>query len=702
MATVGREVEAPGRTVALRFGDAARAVAQRLAAVPVPVALGVVIAISAALRVWAALRVVTPWIYSDEITYSELGRNLYLDGHLAFLGRPIGFLSLLYPAFVGPLLTLGDVGVAYALLKGLQAVAMSLTAVPVYLWSRRLVSPRWALAASLLTLALPGLAYAGVIMSEVVFVPVMTVAAWTMAAAVARPSLRSQMLVAGVVALAVATRLQAVILLPAFATAVVVKVALDRRRPREALRAFAPTIGLFVGLAVLWIVYRVAGGQTAGALGGYQGVLGTTVDAGAAARFVLYHAADVVVITALLPVLALAMLVLQALRREADDELKAYVAVAASLAVWTVVEVGTFAEHYVGHLAERNLLPLAPVLFVGFVAWLARGAYRPRHAGFVAAVAIFALLAALPLSRFVGNALPDAFMLVPFQKIQARHPAENLDVLLPYLALPLLALFAFVPRRHAWLLPAAVFGLLVYTSVSVSGAVADASRSLAPHLFGNSKDWVDRAAHGPVGYVYAGEDFNPLFGNIFWNRRIRSVYSMRDTPVPGPVPQTAVLPDPGGALGAADGAAPTERYILAKNSLVLAGTPVAAAPAAGLTLWQVEERPALSAWLAGVDVQSALERSPNLYVVGVMGQVARLTFYDCRAGTLSATLVAGDARTVTVSGGAVDRRVDLQPGKPATVFVRSARRAGDGRRCELTLTTSPGFVQLRPLVFTRR
>jgi hypothetical protein len=694
MATVGRDVEAPDRTFTLRLADGARTVAQRVAAVPVPVVLGALIAISAALRVWAALRVVTPWIYSDEITYSELGRNLYLDGHLAFLGRPIGFLSLLYPAFVGLPLTLGDVGTAYALLKGLQAVAMSLTAVPVYLWSRRLVSPRWALTASLLTLALPGLAYAGVIMSEVVFVPVVTVAAWAMAVAVARPSLRSQLLVAGAIALAVATRLQAVILLPAFATAVVVHVALDRRRPRQALRVFAPTIVLFAGLAGLWLAYRVSGGHTAGALGGYRDVLQTTFDPHEVAKFVLYHAADVVLITALLPAAALIMLALQAFRRDVDAEVKAYVAVAVSLVVWTVLEVGAFAQHYVGHLAERNLLPLAPVLFVGFVAWLARGAYRPRYAVFLTAVALFALLSTVPLSRFVGNTLPDALMLVPFQKIQLRHPAENLDVLLPYLALPLLALFAFVPRRQVWLLPAVVFGLLVYTSVSVSGAVADISRFLAPHLYGSSKDWVDRAARGPVGYVYAGDDFNPLFGSVFWNRRIRNLYSMRGTPIPGPMPQTTVAPSPRGLLGGV-----SEQYVLAKNSLVLGGTPVAAAPSPGLTLWHVDGRPELSAWLAGVDVQSQTERGRRLYAVGVMGQVARLTFYDCRGGTLRVTLIGGDARTVTVSGGAVDKRVHLRLGKPGTAVVRTS---GDGRRCEFTLTTSPGFVQVRPLVFTRR
>ena len=64
---------------------------------------------------------------------------------------------------------------------------MSLTAVPVFLWCRRLAGERWALVAAALTLALPGLLYCGMIMTEVAFLPVLVLAAWAMAAALERP-----------------------------------------------------------------------------------------------------------------------------------------------------------------------------------------------------------------------------------------------------------------------------------------------------------------------------------------------------------------------------------------------------------------------------------------------------------------------------------------------------------------------------------
>src|SRR5581483_5639562 len=65
---------------------------------------------------------------------------------------------------------------------------MSLAAVPVFLWGRSLVSTRWALVAAALTLALPGLVYSGLVMTEVLFYPLLVLAAWAMARAIERPT----------------------------------------------------------------------------------------------------------------------------------------------------------------------------------------------------------------------------------------------------------------------------------------------------------------------------------------------------------------------------------------------------------------------------------------------------------------------------------------------------------------------------------
>src|SRR5689334_7886635 len=174
-----------------------------------PAALVALVLLSAGFRAWAARQVPVPWIAADEMIYGLLGFSLYHTGHLAILGGPTPFYSLLVPVFAGLPLSIGSFAFGYGLLKLVQAAAMSLAAVPVYLWGTRLVSRRQALLAAALTLAAPGLAYSGLVMTEVVFYPLLTLAAWATAAALARPTRRAQVLLVAVTVATASARLQA-------------------------------------------------------------------------------------------------------------------------------------------------------------------------------------------------------------------------------------------------------------------------------------------------------------------------------------------------------------------------------------------------------------------------------------------------------------------------------------------------------------
>src|ERR1051326_7759109 len=131
--------------------------------------LAALVACSTVVRGVASAFVPTPWINPDEVVYAELGRSLWHTGHMAILGASRPFYSLLYPALVGGPLSLGDAPIGYALLKWVQALVKSATAVPVYFWGRRLAGERWGLAAAALTLAVPGLAYSALVMTDVAF-----------------------------------------------------------------------------------------------------------------------------------------------------------------------------------------------------------------------------------------------------------------------------------------------------------------------------------------------------------------------------------------------------------------------------------------------------------------------------------------------------------------------------------------------------
>src|SRR5581483_2266903 len=164
----------------------------RIAALPDWALIAMLVLVSAALRFWAATGVPTPWITPDEETYALLGRSLYSSGSFEILGQKTHFYSLISPGLAGLPLRLHDLGAGYTLLKGIQALVMSLAAVPVYLWARSLAGRGPALLAAALTLTLPGLAYSGLVMTEVAFYPIAVAAAWAMSRALARPTPANQ------------------------------------------------------------------------------------------------------------------------------------------------------------------------------------------------------------------------------------------------------------------------------------------------------------------------------------------------------------------------------------------------------------------------------------------------------------------------------------------------------------------------------
>src|SRR5205823_5425941 len=123
------------------------------------------------------------------------------------------------------------------------------------------------------------------------------------------------------------------------------------------------------------------------------------------ARYVLYHAGDLTLLTGIFPLFALLVLFLTGLvHGERSPAVRAYLAVAISVSFWTVLQVGIFASREVHGLAERNLIALAPLLFVGFAVWLARDGPRSYATVSTAGVLAAAFLLSLPLKRLVGEA----------------------------------------------------------------------------------------------------------------------------------------------------------------------------------------------------------------------------------------------------------------------------------------------------------
>jgi len=618
--------------------------------------LAVLVLVSAALRLAAARTVQAPFIAPDEMIYALLGRSLWSTGHLSILGADTPFYSLLYPAIAGLPLSIGELATGFRLLQAVQAVLVSLTAVPVYLWGRRFLSPAWALVAAALALTPPALAYSGLVMSEAAFLPLLTVAAWALARALETPTLARQGVLALVCAAALATRLQAVVLLPVIATAIVLDAALARDRRR--LRPWLPATVVVVSVGLLAVLVAAATGSARSVLGAY-GTTASSYDAGRAASYVAWHAADVFLVCAGIPLLALGVLTVECLaRRLSGSAERALIATALALTAWLTLQVGVFASKYVGHLAERDLIGVLPVLFLALAAWLQRGAPRPQPWTAVLAVAVAAPAILLPIGRFaILEAEPDAFMTIPFTAAANRWGAGTLDTLWLVAVVGVVLAFLLVPRRLAPALAALVGVLLVAASVKAASTLDALSLDKQHRFFGQAApDWVDEHADGRVALLFDGGAYWPwVWQHVLWNRRVSAIVHVPETPVPGVLPQRGVGPRFDGLLLDRTGRPVETPYIVAPTTLTFDGELVEQITQenidrAGLALWHVRPPVRLATETSGLE--------PN----GDFSD-AHVTVYGCRPGRLELTLLPKGGKPVTLSAnGKVVDTVDIGGG----------------------------------------
>src|SRR6266540_1182973 len=639
---------------------------RRVLALPTWQLLVALLGVSAALRVWAADTIPTPWIVPDELIYAELGRAFWRTGHLTLFGHDTQFCSLLSPVLAGLPLSLDDREAGYRLLQALQAVVMSLAAVPTYLWARAFVTRGWALAAAALALVPPSLAYAGLIMTEVSFYPAFVLATWAVWRALERPVPRAQVWALAAIVLVCAVRLQGFVVALAYGTAI----ALDWKR----VRRHAPVLGGFALLALAWAGWQLrSGGHVSKVLGAYQAAGESHYDLGDVVRFVGYHLGDVVLVTGVVPVLALALL--------RGPDVRTFRTLALALTGWLVLQVGVFASRHIGHTSERNLFVLVPIYAIACAVWVARGAPRRREvAAGVSAVSLLLLLW-FPFERFAAlEAAPSNFSLIPLYKLTG---SIDLDVVVPLAAAALIAVCLSLPRVTIPLL--LVLGIV--GSISAGRFVAHESRVVRDLTVGpDEKEWIDPLVQGPVTFLYSADlHWETVWQSAFWNPRVRTVYDLLGAEVLGGIPQRSVGPFEEGRLVFHDGTEAPAGYVLASDSVQLVGRRLGGTRA-GYSLWHVEQPFRIATWALGVDSSG---NAPG-------GQVD-LQVYACRPGVVEAVIVSEEARAVEIKrGGAKYGRVDLAPGVPQQLRVPvNAPRPFGQRLCTISLCGSGSFSVLQ-------
>jgi hypothetical protein len=617
----------------------------RVRAVPVWLVVGGIVVVSAGIRIWLGRRMVAPWIFVDELIYSELAKSFAAHGHFLLRDQPAGAsYGFVYPVLIAPAWRLfSSVPEAYTAAKAIDSVVMSLAAVPAYLLARRVLTQPFALAAALLSVAVPSMIYTGTLMTENVFYPVFLFVALAAVRMLERPTRWNQLGVLALCLLAFETRQQALALFPALLVAPLVV---------GGVRRFGVLYGTVAAVVAVALVAEAARGQSPLALlGAYETTGSHHYSVYEVAKWLLWHLGELDLYLAVVPVAAF----LVTFRREP------FFAVAASFSAFLIVEVAAFATlPTVQRVEERNVFYVAPFFLIALLVWIQRGAQRPRWA-VVAAAAAAALPATVPYARLIGyQATSDTLALLPWWKLQEHAiTLHQVRLVVALCAIAAAALFLLVPRRYAVVLPLLV---LVYFGVvqrPVESRTTFASRgALFQGIRGVPRDWIDTHADAEVAAIWTGKtDVHVIWENELFNRRVGPVYNVQQ-PIPGGLASTDVSIGPDGYLRAA-GEPVAARYALADGSLDLNGTRVATDAPLGVNLWRI-----------GGPIRS-LTQVQGLYANDTWS-AGTVTYrrLECNSGSVRVTLL-GDAslfrRAQTVVANGVAHAV--QPGTPAMIVV---------------------------------
>lgn len=650
----------------------------RVRAVPASAWLAVIVAVSAALRLWLVRGMPAPFIFVDELTYSELAKSLADGNGYAVRDLSTSGYSLLYPLLIAPAYLFFDaVPDAYAAAKSVGAVAMSLAAVPVFLIARRVVRPSLALLAAVIAVAVPSMAYTATITTESLFYPVSLTFAWLFLRYLERPDWVRLTVMVLMLGVAFATRAQSVAFLPAVATAPLLLALFERRW--RALQPFAPLYGILAAGAIL-----VVGGQAARGLaptdllGAYSIVGDGGYDAWAVARMWLWHLQELDLYAGVIPVAAL--VVLLSLSRGLPARMQQHLAVTVSLLVWSTLAVATFASRFASdRTQDRYLFFLVPLLVVVLLAWVEIGAPRPRIASSFAVLIALGLPVLFPFSRFIGEpAKSDTLGLLPLWTINEHLVLDEYWATVALVGGALVLVFLLVPARAAVAAPLALLFLFAVVSRPVWSGPHGFEQAGAGALFqgiqGVEPDWIDRAV--PEGQevivLWTGRaDRFTVNQNEFFNRRVGKVYYTA-APTPGGINEAPVsrVPDAGtaalrgGVYLTPNDALVTAPFALLDGSITPDGVVVARDEQLGTTLWR------LTGPLSSRTTVTGLYEDGNW-----SGRTASWRLLRCRPGTLTTTVHSDPSlfeapQTVVAASGNRRTAVRFSPDAHASFSIR--------------------------------
>jgi len=622
--------------------------AARVAAIPARTGLPALVLTSFVLRLAAAFAHATPLYFPDEYIYGGLARSLATSGRLAIRGSSAHFPALLEPLLTAPFWLFGDPLLAYRLTQGLNALAMSLAAVPVYLLARRLgLGSGLALGAAALAVACPDLLYASFVMADPIAYPLVLGGIYAGVCALERPTRRAQLAFVALSGLAAFARLQYVVLPAAFVVAAFV---LERRR---ALRVHRLPLALFA----LPVAAALAVGPSR-VLGYYSGIAHLKVGAGSILHWAAVDAMLLAYSSGWILVPGAAVALALALARPRTRAERAFAVLLVVYAAGLFAEAALYASSGSTRFQERYLFTLLPLVGPTFGLYVRRGWPRRLVVGAIAA-GMVVLSARIPLSGFsaADNKQDSPFLFAVFRLEGILGVGSGAFAVA--LAAAALSGAAVLVARRRWGGGVALGLAVVAAGAASVGAFAfdaqNARNVRSSHLPPDLR-WIDHAARGlgPVTLLQTpGAPRGRALEQLFWNSSVTRIALLK-----GAIPTDAFGAETVG-IGRDGRLAGLRGSLLVENfgaRVELAGAR-RVARGTSLELWRSRGTPRMAVLASGLYFDGWLARTGSVTVWPSASGVAR--------GTLSLTLSlpAGTERTpLHFRAPGVDRRVWISPG----------------------------------------
>jgi hypothetical protein len=535
------------------------------------------------LYAWQARNHASPWLFSDELEFSQLSRSIAETGHAARRGDPHYF-DTLYVYVLAPAWRLASVGDAYAVVKYIGVFTMTAVVFPTYFLTRTIVSKPAALFSAAAAGAIPALAYAPMIVSEPLSYPYAALCFFLIVKALAT---RRRGWVAGAVVvslLAPLVRGQLAIVTVVFflATLVMLWTSERGRRWRSSWSTWDWVGAVVLAVVALVLFSALVGWRShtwATSSGHYRGRM---IDYG------LWAGGALTIGLGVLPVVAGLTALFRPRHERRTPELRAFTAVVLAailcFGLYTANKAAFLSTVFATRVEERNLIYLSPLLLAAMGLWIDRPRVRLVPLGCIVGFVAY-LIVALNDGADYGihvHFYSDAPGLA-IVEMANRNLAFTADiamwVLLATLAISVLLLLlptVLARRRRASVAVAALgCGLVLAWTLTGQISFSNGSNSYSRTLLANfpkPPSWLDEADGGQPA-LYLGQNVQDPTGiwlTEFWNRSLRYVWSIDGTAKgPGPV----LTPD----LAAVDGRLypdPKVPYVLADPGVDVAGQPV--------------------------------------------------------------------------------------------------------------------------------